>query len=109
MKPLDEMLSKTQTQAPSRNSQLSFDSGPPLHALSPTNYAFDKSNPNAALGGGGPSFLQRNKTERFRLQGLMHTMRSVRNAAQGSVEGHVPSEELGRWGKVKVWMVNEGE
>ncbi|OCF37561.1 hypothetical protein I316_00687 [Kwoniella heveanensis BCC8398] len=89
-----------------RSSNLSFDSGPPL------NYAF--AGPNAAISSSSqaedkplvdrPTFLQRNKTERTRLQGLVRTMSDA--GARGAVTGVIRN---GGWGeKMKVWMVNEG-
>ncbi|WVQ97829.1 hypothetical protein IAU59_004944 [Kwoniella sp. CBS 9459] len=83
-----------------RSSNLSFDSGPP-----PLGYAF--SGQNAAISSEDrpvvdrPTFLQRNKTERSRLQGLVHTMSNVSTGGA--------AVKTGDWKeRIKVWMVNEG-
>ncbi|WWC67708.1 uncharacterized protein I206_101620 [Kwoniella pini CBS 10737] len=86
---------------PKRFSNLSFDSGPPR----PLGYSF--TGPNASQSSDRPNnngltFLSRNKTERGRLQGLMHTMSKV-----GDQRG-AGSKALGWIEKMKVWMVNEG-
>jgi hypothetical protein len=54
-----------------------------------------------------PNFarLRRNKTERGRLQGLMHPMNESREEGE---EGRV-KKTLGRLEKASVWMVNEGK
>ena len=50
----------------------------------------------------GPTFLNRNKTERTRLQGLVRTM-------SGSSGPSVKAEGLTFAQRAKVWMVNDGE
>ncbi|KAK4685370.1 hypothetical protein P7C73_g4778, partial [Tremellales sp. Uapishka_1] len=85
-----------------RSSALSFDSGPPMNALSPRNYAFKDS--GAGFGAdqpisNGPTFLSRNKTERGRLQGLVHVMSDMKERTK---------VEMGWPERIKVWMVNEG-
>ena len=49
----------------------------------------------------GPTFLSRNKTEKTRLQGLMHTMTSLRPQGKQDVKGTAQ--------KFAKWMVNEGQ
>lgn len=51
--------------------------------------------------------LRRNKTERVRLQGLVHTMRETKDG-DGEEGGRV-RKTLGRLERASVWMVNEGE
>ncbi|KAI9635465.1 ferric reductase NAD binding domain-containing protein [Dioszegia hungarica] len=50
--------------------------------------------------------LRRNKTERVRLQGLVHTMRETKDG-DGEEGGRV-RKTLGRLERASVWMVNEG-
>lgn len=49
------------------------------------------------------SRLRRNKTEKGRLQGLMHTMNEPREEGSGG------DKILGRFERASVWMVNEGK
>ena len=57
---------------------------------------------NIALAGNQPSHLQRNKTERRRLQGLQ---RSNTTGATVKVEPYRPSTLSEKW---SLWMINEG-
>lgn len=50
----------------------------------------------------GPSHLARNRTERFRTQGLALTIRSL------APDATTPRKLRGTWEKVRLWMVNEG-
>ncbi|ODO03125.1 hypothetical protein I350_05970 [Cryptococcus amylolentus CBS 6273] len=74
-----------------RASNLSFDSGPP-----------PQYNPDVPVAN-GPTFLQRNKTERTRLQGLVSTMSNLKPNPEGKV-----ARAVGMGERLKVWMVNEG-
>jgi hypothetical protein len=97
-----------------RSSGLSFDSGPSLSAPSPRESGLgvlkgshptyvDPDKPISSA----PTFLNRNKTERNRLQGLARvlstgpgTMRKAPFDAQ---------KELGLGEKARIWMVNQGD
>ncbi|EKM56649.1 uncharacterized protein PHACADRAFT_253883 [Phanerochaete carnosa HHB-10118-sp] len=57
---------------------------------------------NLALGGNQPSHLQRNKTERRRLQGLQ---RSNTTTSHTKVEPYKPRSWREKWA---LWMINEG-
>ncbi|WWD07921.1 hypothetical protein V865_006028 [Kwoniella europaea PYCC6329] len=86
-----------------RSSKLSFDSGPPIPF---GGYAFNAPSAKASSDdrpiNNGPTFLARNKTERGRLQGLVHTMSKLGDNAN-------PITKASGWTeKMKVWMVNEG-
>lgn len=56
---------------------------------------------NIALGGNQPSHLQRNKTERRRLQGLQRT----NTTASAKVTPYKPNTWREKW---DLWMINEG-
>lgn len=51
--------------------------------------------------------LRRNRTEKKRLQALVHEMNN-RETSEGGVEGGM-KRTLGKLEQVRVWMVNEGE
>ncbi|KAG5641082.1 hypothetical protein DXG03_006054 [Asterophora parasitica] len=79
---------------PNRSSGLDFSDGKGAldqHPDVPTNYA----------GGSQPSHLQRNKTERRRLQGLQRTLTT-------SSISNTSSKPMGWHQKFDIWMINDG-
>lgn len=96
-----------------RSSALSFDSGPPIDSIyakqeDEKQIRFDQvgsADPEKPLAS-GPAFLNRNKTERGRLQGLTRAM--SRTDTDHSNDG-VAKEASNVAHRVKIWMVNEGE
>lgn len=103
-----------------RTSIASFFSGPPkfLSSFPRFSNAFTSKNANPTSGlrfdmvdvpldqpitGDAPR-LRRNKTEKVRLQGLMHTMKE----SKGEEEEDGIKKALGMSGKASIWMVNEG-
>ncbi|KAF7798141.1 hypothetical protein EIP86_009357 [Pleurotus ostreatoroseus] len=78
--------------APKRSSGLDFSDGK-VPAL--------EQHPDVALNGSQPSHLQRNKTERRRLQGLQR----VNSTAAAKVTAYEPQTWKEKWDR---WMINEG-
>lgn len=78
--------------APKRSSGLDFSDGK-VPAL--------EQHPDVALNGNQPSHLQRNKTERRRLQGLQR----VNSTAAAKATAYTPQTWKEKWDR---WMINEG-
>lgn len=90
-----------------RFSALSFFSGPPRIDKVTNDSPRDLDIPLTD----GPTHLRRNKTERTRLQGLVHVMSEGVSKEQGSADGGNEGVSGVRRmvEKTEVWMVNEGE